>query len=58
MDPELPLPHGSALTPLGEELAEMQAQLAHIIALCNGLDRKLDDLADQLGVDVDLTNVD
>ena len=32
--------------------AELQAQLAHIIALLNTLDRKLDDMADQLSIEI------
>ena len=36
--------------------AELQAQLAHIVALLNSLDRKLDDLADQLGVVIENTD--
>ena len=31
---------------------ELQAQLAHIIALLNALDRKLDDMADQLAIEI------
>ena len=31
---------------------ELQAQLAHIISLLNSLDRKLDDMADQLGIEI------
>ena len=31
---------------------ELQAQLAEIIALLNTLDRKLDDMADQLGIEI------
>ena len=31
---------------------ELQAQLAHIIALLNSLDRKLDDMADQLAIEI------
>ena len=31
---------------------ELQAQLAHIIALMNTIDRKLDDIADQLSIEI------
>jgi hypothetical protein len=31
---------------------ELQAQLTHIIALLNSLDRKLDDMADQLAIEI------
>ena len=31
---------------------ELQAQLAHIVALLNTLDRKLDDMADQLAIEI------
>ena len=37
---------------------ELQAQLAHLIALINTLDRKLDDIADQLGIVIDNTEDD
>jgi hypothetical protein len=33
--------------------AELQAQLAHIIALLNALDRRLDDIIEQLGLETD-----
>ena len=31
---------------------ELQAQLAEIISLLNSLDRKLDDMADQLAIEI------
>jgi hypothetical protein len=36
--------------------AETQAQLAHIIALLNTLDRKLDDIADELAIVLENTD--
>ena len=35
---------------------ELQAQIAEIIALLNTLDRKLDDIADQMGIVIEATD--